>query len=348
MAECDGRKTLSPDTNGAVEVEAAARRFLSLVVPGQRFVLTTHVHPDGDGIGSEIALTVLLRRMGASVRIINHDPAPPMAQFLDPDGLLETYDPERHDPILAEADVIVMLDNSDPQRLERMFPVVRAATGIKVCIDHHPDPDPFWNLIMARLNSPCTGVIVHELFELAGEPLDLPAATALYTALLSDTGRFRFANTNAEGFRMAAKLVEAGVSPAAVYAQVSETLSVNSLRLYGVLLAGMEVRASGRLILLRVSADLLAHHNGGAEDLAEVINQALKMQTSRMAVLFRELGPQETKVSLRSKGNLDVNRLARSHGGGGHFNASGIVFPRPMEEVIQRLLPELEALVAEV
>ncbi len=292
----------------AVADEAA---FLAEVRPDRRFVLTTHVHPDGDGIGSEVALRRLLVARGAEVRIVNRDRVPPMLGYLDPEGLVETYDATAHDAAIEAADAIVMLDNSDPQRLEDMERPIRRSRAVKVCIDHHPDPDPFWDLHLVHLDAACTGVIVHRIFEAAGHALDAETATALYTALSSDTGRFRFGNTSAEGFRLAAALVDAGASPAQVYARLGESFSAGFLRLFGEVLASMEVRADGRLVVLRVPAALVARHAAQGEDLAEVINFALRLAPSRLAVLFRELAPQVTKVSLRSKGEVDVNRLAR-------------------------------------
>jgi phosphoesterase RecJ-like protein len=242
---------------------------------------------------------------------------------------------------------VVLLDNSDPQRLDRLANALRATAALKVCIDHHPDPDSCWDVLLVRLDAPCTGFLVHEVFKAAGAPLDAESADALYAALASDTGRFRFGNTTAAAFRAATELVEAGADPAGVYAQLSERLSAGFLLLTGDLLAGMELRRDGRLILLRARAELLERRGAHGEDLSEVLNQALKLRTGRVAALFRETRPGVTKVSLRSKGQLDVNRLARRHGGGGHRNASGIVLQVGLEDAVARLLPDLEQLAQE-
>ncbi len=320
-------------------------RFLELVGPGRRFVLTTHVHPDGDGLGSEAALAALLRARGATVRIVNRDPVPALLAFLDPAREFETYEAGRHDAAIRDADVVVMLDNSDPQRLEDMEPAVRAARGTRVTIDHHPDPSGFWDMLLVNTAACCTGMVVYDLVRAAGWEYGAEVASALFTALSSDTGRFRFANTTADAFRMGADLVAAGASPAQLYALRSENLSLGFLRVFGHLVHGMTVHADGRLVELRVPAGLLESYDAAGEDLAEVINEALKLGSSRVAVLFRTLPNGATKVSLRSKGDLDVNALARRHGGGGHRNASGIVIAAPLEDAAARLLPELIALV---
>lgn len=322
-------------------------RFLKLVVPGARIVLTTHVHPDGDGVGSELGLARFLRDRGVAARIVNCDPPPMSMAGLDPDGLIEVYQPAVHDAVVGEAHAVVSIDNSDVARLGAMAAVVSSAPGIKACIDHHPDPDPLWGLRIVDPRASCTGVVVLGVLDAAGYEPPRDVAEALYIALFSDTGRFRFGNTNAEGFRAAARLVEAGVSPAEVYARLSERRSAGFLRLAGAILAGMEVRAQGRVVLLRVPQALLDRFGAKAEDLSDVINQALKLESARGAALFREIEPAKTKISLRSKGALDVNQIARRHGGGGHRNASGVVLEMAMEDAIAEIAPALEDLVAE-
>lgn len=323
------------------------RRFLELVGAGRRIVLTTHVNPDGDGIGSQLALAGFLRSRGATVQIVNRDRVPPGLRYLAGSDAIEVYAPATHDGLVRAADVVVMLDNSDPQRLEEMEPAVRAAGGVKACIDHHPDPDPFWDVHVVDSEAPCTGTVVHRLLAAAGVRPDAATATALYTALASDTGRFRFGNTNEEAFRMAAELVAAGASPWQVYGQLEERQTKGFVQLFGELLATLELRAQDRLVLLRLPRALAERRGAVGEDLSEVINQSLRIETSRVAALFRELTPASTKVSLRSKGGLDVNRLARRHGGGGHRNASGIVLACGLDAAVATLAPDLEALASE-
>ncbi|MDQ7005909.1 MAG: DHH family phosphoesterase [Acidobacteriota bacterium] len=318
-----------------------------LLQSARRVVLTTHRSPDGDGVGSEVGLARMLAAAGAEVRIINVDPLPRLLTFLDTAFRVETYEPQVHDAVLAAADVIVMLDNSVAARMGRMEPVVRRAAASKACIDHHPDPDSYWNPCLVDTGACCTGQLIHALGEALGWSIDPPAAEALYTALVSDTGRFRFANTSPEAFRMAAALVERGARPARIYARLEEQYSEGFLRMYGEVLAGMESRCEGRLLLLRIPLAMIERHGAAGEDLSEIINQSLGHRESRLAVLFRELEDGQTKISLRSKGARDVNRLARRHGGGGHRNASGIVLPQPLEAAVTLLLPELEALATE-
>jgi phosphoesterase RecJ-like protein len=326
-------------------MEAAdIERFLDLAADRKRFVLTTHVAPDGDGIGSQLGLRSLIEQFGGSVRIVNHDPTPEGLAFLDPEGCCEVYDPARHDEVIAGTDVLVMMDNSVPSRLSRMLEPVRRTGALRACIDHHPDPDPFWTLLLVDDGASCTAELVWRLFAWRGVEIDATTADRLYAALVSDTGRFRFANANEGAFRMAAELVAAGADPARICGELEERQSDGFLRLYGEILSTMETRADGRLVILRAPREMIERHGMADEDFAEIINSSLRKRGSRLAALFREVDGGEIKVSLRSKGERNVNRLARAHGGGGHRNASGIVIDAELENAVQRLLPELENL----
>ena len=326
---------------------AEERAFLELARPGRHFLLTTHVQPDADGIGSELALAELLRALGAAVRIVNADRLPASLAFLDEAEEIETYDPAGHDALFAGADAIVMLDNSDPARLGALEPVVRASGARTVSIDHHPDPDPFWSLLVMRTGVSSTAEVIFGLARTAGVHLPPTAARALYAGLVGDTGRFRFGSTSADAFAMAAELVRAGVSPAAMFARMEECVSGPYLKLLGRTLGSAELLAGDRLVVLTVPRALVLELGAEDEDTSEIINESLRLATSRIAVLFREQEGGRTKVSLRSKGPIDVNRVARRHGGGGHRNASGIVLDWPLDESRRRLLPELVELAAE-
>jgi bifunctional oligoribonuclease and PAP phosphatase NrnA len=321
--------------------------FKALLEPGRRFVLTTHVQPDGDGLGSQLALYELIRACGSTARIINHDPTPGALDFLDPDRLCETYAPEVHDDPIESADVVIMVDNSVPSRLAAMLAPVERSRAVRACIDHHPDPDPFWTVLVVNERASCTAELVWKLYGRMGRELSEPVASLLYAALLADTGRFRFANTTASAFRMASELVAAGADPAVVHGHLEESMAEGFVRLCGEMLTGMEIRSGGRLVLLRAPKAMLEKYGMVEEDLSEVINTSLRKRGSCLAALFREQQDGQIKVSLRSKGARNVNRLARAHGGGGHRNASGIVLEGALEEVVERLLADLEVLAAD-
>jgi phosphoesterase RecJ-like protein len=324
-------------------LEAAER----LIRQGRRFVLTTHVNPDGDGVGSQVALWHFLRSRGKEVWIVNNNELAVNLRFLEPPGGIRIYEPERDDPLLHRADAVLVLDNSAPERLDRMREAVLASPATKICIDHHPDPDEVWDLLVIRETACATGEIVHELIRRMGGELNAEMATALYTAVVTDTGHFRFSNTRPSTHRLAAELVEAGVSVPRVYEEVYEQSSPAYMRLLGAALEALRLESSGRLGILTVTRELMARCGAEDEDTSEIINTVLGIAGVRLAVLLKELSGQRTKVSLRSKGRVDVNRLARRFGGGGHRNASGAVIDAPLDSAMPGVLEAARSLLEE-
>jgi len=319
----------------------------TLLRNGRRFVLTTHVNPDGDGVGSQVALWHFLRSLGKEAWIINNNDLAASLRFLEPPGAMRIYEPGRDDPLLREVDAILVLDNSAPERLDRMREAVLASPAPKVCIDHHPDPDEVWDLMAIRVTACATGEIVHDLIRRMGGELSAEMATALYTAIVTDTGHFRFSNTRPSTHRLAAELVEAGVSVPQVYEEIYEQSSPAYMRLLGAALGSMRLESGGRLGVLTVTRELMARCGAEDEDTSEIINTVLGIAGVRLAILLKELSGQRTKISLRSKGSVDVNRLARGFGGGGHRNASGAVIDAPLESAGPGVLEAARSLLEE-
>jgi phosphoesterase RecJ-like protein len=305
----------------------------TLIEERQRFLLTTHVNPDGDGVGSQVALWYFLRSRGKEVWIVNNNELADNLRFLEPPGGVRVYEPGRDDELLREVDAIIVLDNSAPERLDRMQEAVLSSPAKRVCIDHHPEPDEIWDLLLIREEACATGEIVHDLIRLMGGELNAEMATALYTAIVTDTGHFRFSNTRPSTHRLAASLLEAGVSVPRVYEEVYEQSSPAYMRLLGAALQDLRLESEGRLGVLTVTRQLMARCQAEAEDTSEIINTVLGIAGVRLAILLKELAGGRTKISLRSKGAVDVNRLARLFGGGGHRNASGAVVDAPLDEV---------------
>ncbi len=313
--------------------------FDGVVTAGKRYVLVTHLNPDGDAIGSEVGLGAFLEHLGCPYRIVNQDATPESLRFLEAGGpASETYDPSRHDPVLDAADVIVLLDNSAPDRLGRLEPAVLARAGKTLCIDHHPTRGtPWrWNVIVERASA--TGAMVHELVRARGFRHDVRSATALYAALATDTGFFRFNSATPEAHRIAAELLEAGAESARCYAEVYERNAPAYTRLLGNALASLRLDHDGAVASIRVTRAMTEACGADGIDTSELTTPVLATDGVRIAILFRELGDGRTKVSLRSKGELNVHALAAEFGGGGHRNASGIVLDDALEPVAARVI----------
>jgi phosphoesterase RecJ-like protein len=313
----------------------AHRLFRDLCDGAERFVLTTHMNPDGDALGSQLGLVRFLLARGKQVRIVNQDPIPEILRFLEADGLVvETYDPATHDAVLRSFDLIVLVDNSAPDRLGRMEPIMGEVAGHTLCIDHHPSRDTPWSHLILDEQSCATAVLIYDLVRDAGWNLDREAALGLYVGLTTDTGFFRFSSTDAKAYAIAAEFVRLGVEPSKVYQAIYERNSVAYTRLLGHALSDVHVEA-GAVASAVVTRELVDKLNAEHVDTSEITTALLAMDGITVALLFRELEGGRVKVSLRSKGVLDLHRLAAEFGGGGHRNASGIVMEGTLDDVVR-------------
>lgn len=299
-------------------------RFRELLAGPASVVLTTHINPDGDGLGSQLALAEALRTHGVNVRIVNHDTVPVPYRFLDGDGgVFERYDPDRHDAVIADARWVVVVDTNHLSRLGRMEAVVSASSAAKAIIDHHPDPGPFAAMTLVDTDASSTGEIVFGLLDEAGQlPLSRTAANALYTAIMTDTGSFRFPKTDAELHRIVARLIEMGADPVGSYQHVYEEGPANRLQLLGEVLAGLRMAHDGRVCAFTVTRDMFGRTGTAEIDTDAFVPMTLTIGGVQVGLMFTELDDC-IKVNFRSRGSVAINRLAQEFGGNGHRNAAG-------------------------
>ncbi len=320
------------------EIREDLARLEEALDGAERIVVTTHLRPDGDAIGSEACLTAFLGDRGKTVRVINDDPTPELLRFVAPTAFpVEVYDPAVHDPVFRSADLILLVDNAAPDRLGRLEGVIADVADRVLCIDHHPSREAPWHRTIQDVGACATAAILYRLTRAAGWTPDADAARSIYVALATDTGFFRFNSTNPEAHRIAAELVESGVDPAACYRAIHERNSPQFTRLLGEALARVRLDAEGAIASVRLSAERIAALDAAGEDTTEITTAMLAIDGVQIVLLFRELSGGRVKVSLRSKARLDVHRLASEYGGGGHRNASGIVMPGALDEVADRI-----------
>jgi len=303
-------------------------RLVRLLEEGTSFAVLTHVNADGDGLGSSMALWAFLRSRGKQARMINTDPVPANYRFLKLTAHVEQFGAAQDGAFVEGADGVFVLDNGSLARLGSLEPHVRRARGVKVCIDHHETRDDAWDLAVIDSEASASGEIVHRILEQMGAELTLEIAEALYVSLITDTGHFRFSKTRPPTHRLAALLLERGVSPDRIYQEVYERHAEGYVRLMGYALATMG--RDGAIAWTVLDRALLTRLGAAEEDTGAIVNALLSLEGVRMAILLKELAEGEVKVSLRSKGGVDVTRLAVPHGGGGHRNAAGIAAPGPI------------------
>lgn len=314
-------------------MRAAAHEVAALVRPGARLCLTTHVNADGDGLGSEVAMVHLLRERGAEVLVTNPTPAPPRFAFLFDD--IAGADASAHAvKELRRADAIVVLDIADLSRLGALADTVRERGVPVACIDHHVSPGTL--PAGPRFVDPtaaATGELIYLLAREAGWPVTSAAARALYVALVTDTGGFRFSNTRPRTLRIAGDLLEAGVDTEQVYLDVYAGAPAGRPRLLAEVLQTLVVEEEIGLAWVTVPPGALERHGVDPDDLDGVVEHARSVRRVRLALLFREMSGKRIKVSLRSVGPVDVAELARRFGGGGHAKAAGVAIQGTLAEV---------------
>ncbi|HAL57654.1 MAG TPA: bifunctional oligoribonuclease/PAP phosphatase NrnA [Bacteroidetes bacterium] len=305
----------------------------------RRFVLTTHVNPDADGIGSELALAAFLNARGKETSILNHHATPWHCRFLDPPRRVAEFDERRDSPLLLDAEVIFVLDANHPDRLGSLKPFVLQSRAFKICIDHHLEGDDFAGLNLIDEASAATGEILYRLLTFIDEKaITEEIATCLYTAIMTDTGSFRFPKTNPELHRIVADLIERGADPVRTYQQVYERSTSGRLRLLGRALAGLTMAHHDKLAYFVVTREMFRETGTNEADTDNFISSALTIEGVQIGLMFTEM-PDCVKISFRSKGDIPINLLARDFGGNGHKNAAGArVHNDKLVEIIARVL----------
>ena len=310
-------------------------------------MLTTHVNPDGDGLGSMVALALRLRDQKIEVTIVTPSRPPKSLLFVVADiPTLVADDPAASDP-LDRADAIAILDTAEPKRLGSL-PGYAARVG-GVLIDHHPAVGEAIVEPAIRDTSACaTGELIFDLLSLDERPLTLTEAEGIYVALATDTGSFQFSNTSSRTHAIAAHLVDAGVDPGAMYRALYAVYTRGRLALLKLGLESLEVDPLAPIAWVAVDHHALTQTGARGDDMEGLVEFPRRLQGMEVGLLFRGLTKNRTKVSLRSNGEVDVSGVAQDLGGGGHAKASGVLLEMGLEEAIRAVVDALRPLVKAV
>ncbi|MCI0455744.1 MAG: bifunctional oligoribonuclease/PAP phosphatase NrnA [Gemmataceae bacterium] len=315
--------------------------FVALVQRPQRFLLTTHVRPDADGLGSQLALAEGLRSLGKQVRLVIASPWPMRYTFLDPQGQIERFTPPGDSWL--DAEVVVILDTGTWNQLGDFGPFLRGLSAQKVVIDHHLSQDDLGALRLVDTTAEATGRLVREALRALGVPLTPQIADYLLAALGTDTGWFRHSNTTAPTFALAEELVAAGARPTPLYEQIYEQNSLARLRLTGLVLERLQVSSDGKIAYTEVRREDYAATGAVPQDTEDLVNYARSVAGVEVALFFMEQPRGGVKVSLRARSKVDVARVAEQFGGGGHRPAAGAILEAPLPEARARVLEAVQA-----
>jgi phosphoesterase RecJ-like protein len=295
--------------------------FLKLLASRERFLLTGHEHPDGDCLGSQVALFHLLESLGKQVTILNPDLAPRSLDFL---GRHTPFGVFQSSLALPAVDVVVLLDCARLSRVGGLAPPIRASGATIAVVDHHVGSEEGdGDVAFVDPSAAATGALVHALFRSSGAALTPPAAEGIFVALTADTGWFRYSNTSAAVFEAAAEVTRAGVDPAWVFDQVHRRHDPDSVEVLAEGIGRSRIGLDGRLGLLAVERPMIDRATRCGLDLDALMEPLRSVSGMEVVAMFKEIDARRVKVSLRAQGDIDVQEIAKAFGGGGHRKAAG-------------------------
>ena len=309
------------------------------ILARKRFLITSHARPDGDSIGSQLAMAFALDALGKEVRIVNADPAP--EHYQDFPGMDRIEIAAHVEPVATDA--VIVMECSDLSRTG----VSGLDTQFILNIDHHAGNHMYGAINWHDETAAACGEMVFELIEALGVELTFEIATHIYLAILTDTGSFHNSNITPRTFEICRRCVEAGVSPAVMARRVFDSNSFGKLKLIGALLDDMELADSGRLAVLRMDDQMLAATGSTHNDTEGLINLPLTAREIQAVVFFKVTDTGDVRVSMRSKYEVDVRRVASEFGGGGHKNAAGFTVSGPLAAVRDRIVNRIVAAIAQ-
>ncbi|MCF7822930.1 MAG: DHH family phosphoesterase [Candidatus Marinimicrobia bacterium] len=306
-----------------------------------RFVFSTHVEPDADGIGSELALSRFLKQRGKTVNILNPTPLRANLEFLPESNELQVYHPQNHHQILEDAQVFIAFDIGDYNRLKQLASDIQNQDILVVSIDHHPGDKSQFHHRFDFPTASSTGVLIYDLIKEMDEHAvdDISIAYPIYAAMMSDTGNFRFNNTDPETLNAAARLVAVGVKPYELYIHIYENLNTpGRLKVLSRLLHELKYDCDGRLAWSVIDFDDLKDSGVRPDDLHSLSDFIRSILGVEVGIAITKMPGRITDISMRSKGKIPVNTVAMKFGGGGHAFAAGCSIEGTLNEATQAIV----------
>ncbi|MCE9555319.1 MAG: DHH family phosphoesterase [Planctomycetes bacterium] len=313
-------------------------RFVEIIKSHQRFLLTSHIRPDCDALGSELGMAGVLDALGKDVLIVNGQATPPSLALIDPQRRIKTLGQDIQAADLADREVLMVLDTSAWAQLGPMGDVLRATKARKIVLDHHVGMDDLGAEEFKNTKAEATGRLVAEAAEQLGVALTPEIARPLFAAQATDTGWYRFSSVTGDALRIAARLVDAGAVPQEIYTGLYEQDTLARLQLRGRIIARTQTELDGRLAHTAVLTDDFKATGALPSDTEDVINLTLAVSGVEVAVIFVEQPAGNFKLSFRSRSKVDCNAVAKEFGGGGHKAAAGASIAGPLETARRSVL----------
>ena len=319
-------------------------KLKKLIEDNRRFVITSHINPDGDSIGSEIAFYQILKQLDKEALIVNSSMTPDNCLFLKGANEIQEYKQLRdyEKDFIKKADVLVLLDVSEIKRVGLPENLINLNTITTVCIDHHILSNPMLNLSVIKEDACATGEIIYNFIKHAGYKIDMNIAEAIYVSITTDTGSFQYSNTTAESHYIAAELLSMGINHSYIYEKYYCNQPLKKAKLFISVISTLQTECDGQIAWMKLTQEMLKDTDARTEDSDGIIDFAMNIKGVKVSLFFKELHNGKVKVSLRSRKNFNVRNIAASFGGGGHDNAAGILLNDKLEEAIQKVLSKVE------
>jgi len=310
-----------------------------VVQKNNNFLITSHINLDGDGIGSELALYFILKKLNKKAIILNQDRLPKIYDFLPGSDKVHCFNNNRINP--KSIDVGIVLDCSNIKRIGRTYEIFKDIKTI-INIDHHKSNENYGNLNYVDCSTSSVGEIIYELIKSIDiNLLDEKISTCLFTAIMTDTGSFRYSNVSSKTFGVASHLTSNGIKSHLIANNIYNRNTYPGLKLLGEALLTLEINESSCVSWITITRKMLNDTNANDEEIEGIIDIATTLNNVEISILFRETKDNKIKVSFRSKGNFDVNKFAGKFKGGGHPNAAGCLCSGKLDEIKEKILSEV-------
>jgi len=313
-------------------------KILSQIKKHKKFLITAHINPEGDAIGSQLAMKELLEKIGKKVVIVDNDPVPEHYKFLSSARFI-LNSPGKN----LDFDAAVVLDCPTLKRIGRVNDLLTEDKFV-INIDHHISNEKFGDARWVDPNASSAGEMVYMLFKRLGVKPSKDAALAMYIAILTDTGSFNYDNTTSRTHQIAGELMDYGIDPATVSEDIYERKEIIDIKFLGMVLATVKLNKTGEVAFLEIAKRMLKATHADAAKSEGFVNYARSINGVKVAVIFKEdlKKPGIINISFRSKGDVDVNKIASAFGGGGHMKASGCVIAGTLPGVKRKVMSKIE------
>ena len=306
-------------------------RIVSQISCHKRFLITTHIYPDGDAIGSQIALCILLKRIGKDIELINSFPLPARYKFLPNSGLI------KHNVTMADSEAAFVLDIGSKGRMGNMRDHINNIKTV-INIDHHLGNSCFGSINWVDTSMSSVGEQIFHLYKHMKLEIKKPEAICLYTAIITDTGSFQYSNTSAETHSAVSELLETGIDHTLICNQIYQNIPVSKLKLLQLALETLSFDAKGKIGYMFITSDMYTKACAREEDSEEIVEYARNAEGVEVGILFKQHSKGNIKISFRSKGKVNVRNIASKFGGGGHHNASACTINGELSGVLKEVV----------